>query len=113
MREAFKGLADVGEAGFIQQDLLQDEGGHCFGELTARLHDAKAQWDDLCCQQKVYDILFISLIKKDEIDPERSDLFHYLDKSTHNSETSKAEVFEWPGLAHSVEKGVEKEWNMS
>ena len=47
VREAFKGLADIGEACFVQQDLLQDEGGHCLGELAARLHNAKAEWDDL------------------------------------------------------------------
>lgn len=30
-----------------------------FGELTARLHDAKAQGDDLCCQKEVNYFLLV------------------------------------------------------
>ncbi len=35
MRESFKGLTDVGEPSLIEEYLLQDEGGHCLGELAA------------------------------------------------------------------------------
>lgn len=39
VRESLVRLTDVGQAGLVQQDLLQDEGGHRLGQLAARLHD--------------------------------------------------------------------------
>ena len=47
------GLADVVEAGLVQEDLLEDEGGHGLAQLRARLHDAETQRDDLRRQQEV------------------------------------------------------------
>ena len=46
MGESFVGLADVGETGFVEEDLLEDERGDGFGELAARFHDAQTERDD-------------------------------------------------------------------
>ena len=47
------GLADVVQSSLVQEDLLEDEGGHGLAQLRARLHDAQTQRDDLRRQQEV------------------------------------------------------------
>lgn len=88
MGEAFISLTDVCQTRVIQKNLLEDKGSNLkhklhnaqeilqywrchpaldckreeeyrFGELTAGLHDAKAQRDDLCCQKEVDYFLLI------------------------------------------------------
>lgn len=61
MRESLKGLADVGETCLVQQDLLQDERGHCFGELAARLHYPQTERNNLSRQEEIDHVLLISL----------------------------------------------------
>ena len=55
-KEAFCRGTDVVEPDVVQQDLLDNEGGHCLGQLAAHLHSAQAQRDDLCGQQEVDDL---------------------------------------------------------
>jgi len=37
--EAFIGMADIGEAGLVKEDFLDNKDGNSFGELGACLHD--------------------------------------------------------------------------
>ena len=50
--------------GFVEEDLLKDEGGHGFAELRAVLHDAQAERDDLGGEEKVDHLLLVSLEKR-------------------------------------------------
>ena len=84
--------ADVVETVVVEQYLLHDEDGHRLAQLRARLHDAKAQRDDLGGQQKVDDLGRV-----------------VLDQGADNAEGCEAEVLEWAGLGCRVEKGVEEE----
>lgn len=43
-----------------QKGLNTKESTYRFGEFAARLHDAQAQGDNFCCQQKIYHFLLIS-----------------------------------------------------
>ena len=45
----------------VLQDLLDYEGGHSLGELTAHLHGPQAQRYDLGGQQKVDDLCVVNL----------------------------------------------------
>ena len=36
----------------------------------------------------------------------------YLDQGPHNTKTGEPEVLKRSGLAHSVEKGIQKQWNV-
>jgi len=40
VRKAFVGLADVRQAGLVEQYLLDDESGHGLAQLRAAVHDA-------------------------------------------------------------------------
>ena len=60
--EALVCLADVPEAGFVEEDLLNDEDGNGLGELGARLHDAQAERDDLGGQEEVNDGIVVVLL---------------------------------------------------
>ena len=46
-RQPFRSGADVTEANVEQQDLLNNECGHGFGQLGPGFHDAKTQGNDL------------------------------------------------------------------
>ena len=94
--EPVVGLADVVEAGLVQQDLLQDEGGHRLAQLRAALHDPQTQRDDLRGEQEVDHLLLVRL-----------------DEGPDDPEGGEAEVLEGPGLADGVEEGVEVEGDVS
>ena len=53
--ESLVGVADVRQAGLVQEDLLDNEDGDRLRELRACLHDAQTQWDDLRGQEEVDD----------------------------------------------------------
>ena len=61
VREPVVGLTDVVQSRLVQEDLLQDEGCHCLGQLRSGLHDPEAEGDDLCGQEEVDHLLFVSL----------------------------------------------------
>lgn len=44
--EAFVCLTDVCQPEIVEQNLLHDEDGDCFGELRSGLHDAETERDD-------------------------------------------------------------------
>lgn len=49
-------LTDVRQAEIIEQDLLNDEDGDCFGEFRSGLHDAETERDDLGREEEVDDV---------------------------------------------------------
>ena len=61
--EALVGVADVREAGLVEEDLLHDEDRDGLGELGAGLHDSQAERDDLCRQQEVDDQVVVVLLQ--------------------------------------------------
>ena len=61
MGEPVVGLTDVIQTSLVQQDLLQDEGGHSLAQLGAALHDPQTQRDDLRGQQEVDHLLLVGL----------------------------------------------------
>ena len=60
--EPLVGVADVGQASLIEQDLLHDKDGDCLGELGARLHDAQAEGYDLGREEEVDNGVVIILL---------------------------------------------------
>ena len=92
MREPVVGLTDVVEAGLVQQDLLEDEGGHSLAQLGAALHDPQTQRDDLRGEEEVDHLLLVRLHEGPD-DPEGGE----------------TEVLEGASLADGVEEGVEVE----
>lgn len=54
--EALISSAYVVQSMIIKKDLLDDENSNRFAKLRSCLHNAKAQWNDLCGQEKVNDI---------------------------------------------------------
>ena len=93
--EALVGGTDVLEAHVVEEDLLDDEGGDGLGELTADLHDAEAEGNDLCLEQKVDDLGVV-----------------HLDEGTDDAQAGEAEVLEGPGGGGGVEKRVQIKWDM-
>lgn len=59
--ESLVSLADVLQAQVVEQDLLHNEDCDSLAELTARLHDTKAEWDDLGCEQEVDNLAAVVL----------------------------------------------------
>lgn len=57
----FLQMKDCSVAYIIQEDLLHDEGGHCFGEFASHFHCSQAQRNDFGCEQKIYNLCVIHL----------------------------------------------------
>lgn len=91
--EALVRLADVGEAHFVEEDLLDDENGDRLTELAPRLHDAQAEGDDFRGEQEVDDVAVVVL----------------LDEGANDAERGEAQVLEGPCLARRVEERVQEE----
>lgn len=85
-------LADICQAGVVQQDLLHDEDSDGLAELGARLHDAQAQRYYLGRQQEVDDIVRI-----------------VLDQRSDHAQRGQTEVFEGTRLRCRVEEGVQEQ----
>jgi len=64
--ESLIGVADVGETGLVEEDLLDDEDGDCLGELRASLHDAQAEGNDLGGKEEVDDLGVVVLLGEGE-----------------------------------------------
>jgi len=90
--EALVGLADVLQPEVVEEDLLHDEDGDCFGELGAGLHDPQAEGDDLGCEEEVD--YFAAVV---------------FDEGADHAEGGQAQVFKRAGLGGCVEEGVEEE----
>lgn len=54
--ESFVCRADICQANVVKQDFLNYENGDRLAQLGPGLHDPKAEWDDLGCQEEVNDI---------------------------------------------------------
>lgn len=54
--ESFVGLANICQSKVVEQDLLHDEDGDCFGKLRSGFHDAEAERDDLGREEEIDDI---------------------------------------------------------
>lgn len=54
--EALVGCADVVQSMVVKKDLLNDKNGNSFAQFGTGLHDAQAEWDNFCCEEKVNDI---------------------------------------------------------
>lgn len=87
---------DIPKANIIKQDLLHDKDGHRLAQLGARLHDAKAKWDNLSGQQEIDDIRRV-----------------ILDQSADNTERSETQVFEGSRFGSRVQEWVEEQRYMS
>ena len=87
--------ANVVESIIVKQDFLHNKDGHRLGQLRARLHNTKTEWDDLGGQQKVDDLGRV-----------------ILDECTNDTQRREPEILKRPRLGCGVEKWVEKERNM-
>ena len=90
--EALVSVADVVQAAHVKQDLLQDEGCHRFGQLTASFHYPQAQRDYLSGEEKGDDILLICF-----------------DQGSDDTEAGQAQVLKGAALAGGVEKRIEEQ----
>lgn len=64
--EALVSMADVCEACFVEEDLLDDEDRHRFGEFRASFHDAKAEGYDFRGEKEVDDGIVVILLQSGE-----------------------------------------------
>lgn len=94
--EPFVGLADVSQPHVVQQDLLDDKDGDCFGKFGTGFHDSKAKRDDLGGEKEGDHIRIVIL----------------LDQSTNHTERSKTQILERPCLGRRVEERVEEQRDM-
>ena len=60
--EPLVSLADVCEAEIVEQNLLDDEDGHRFGELRAGLHNPETEGADLGREEEVDDVRVVILL---------------------------------------------------
>lgn len=93
--EALISLADVGKAGVVQQDLLDDEYRDSLAEFGASLHDAQAERYDLG--------------GKKEVDNLRRVVF---DQCANDTKRCETEVLKRPTLGRRVEEWVEEQWDV-
>lgn len=91
--EALVGLANVGEADIIEQDLLDNEDGDRLAELAAGLHDSQTQGDDLGAEEERNDLAVVGL----------------LDEGADDAEGRQSEVFKGSCLGCSVEERIQEE----
>ena len=54
--ETLVGSTYVVQSMIVEEDLLDNEDSDSLAELRSRLHDPKAKWNDLGCQEEVNDI---------------------------------------------------------
>ena len=94
--ESLVGGADVGKTNIIQQYLLYNEDGHRLAQLRARLHNAKAERDDLGSEKEVDDIRGV-----------------ILDQCTDHAQGGEAQVFERARFRSGVEEWVEEKRDVS
>lgn len=87
--EALVGRANVVQSMVIKKDLLHDENGDSLAQFGAGLHDAQAQWDNFCCEEKVDDIRAV-----------------VLDQGANDTEGGQTEIFEWPRFGSRVQEWV-------
>ena len=90
--KALGGSTDVVQPHFIQQNLLYYERGDRLGQLQTRLHDAQAQRNDFCRQQKVNYLRII-----------------HLDQSADDAQARQSQVLERASFACGVEERVQEE----
>ena len=91
-KKAFYGGADVAESLLVAQDLLDDEGSHCFRQRLPVLHDSQAQRHDLGLHQEG-DRVGVAL----------------LHQCTYHPQGSHSQVLEDLAFGGGVEEGVEEE----
>lgn len=96
--EALVRLTDIVEAHVVEENFLDNENGYSLTELTASLHDAQAQRDDLRGKKEVDDIRRV-----------------VLNERANDTEGSEAQIFERARLGGGIEEWVEEErdvrWN--
>lgn len=85
-------LADVVEAHVVEENFLDNENGNSLTELTASLHDAQAQRDNLRGKEEVDDIRRV-----------------VLNERANDTEGSEAQVFEGARLGSGIKERVEEE----
>jgi len=90
--EALVRLTDVGQAGIVEQDLLDDEDRDGLAQLGAGLHDAEAQGDDLRREEEVDHLGGV-----------------VLDQGPDDAQGSQTEVLKWTRLGGGVQEGIEEE----
>ena len=87
--------ADVVQSMIIEENLLDDEDGHCFAELRTGFHYSKAQRNDFCGQQEVDDIRRI-----------------VFDKSPDDAEGCKTQVLKGSRFRGGIEEWVQEKWDV-
>ena len=70
--EPLHSCTDVAESLLITEDLLDDEGSHCFGKSLSVLHDPETKRDDLSLHEEG-DGVGITLLDESSDDSQRSD----------------------------------------
>ena len=55
-------LTYVGQSEVVEEDLLNDEDGYCFGEFGSCFHDSKAERDDFGGEEEVDDVGVVVLL---------------------------------------------------
>ena len=60
-KKTFRRHAQVRQSIIVHQDLLDDEGRHCLGQVGAALHYSEAKWDDFCLEQEGDDLWVVNL----------------------------------------------------
>ena len=60
--ESLVGVAYIGQAGLVEEDLLNYEDGDGLRKLRTSFHDAEAEWDDLCGKKEMYDRVVVVLL---------------------------------------------------
>jgi hypothetical protein len=117
--EALVGVTDVGEPGFVKEDLLHNEDRDRLGKFRARFHDAEAEGDDLGRKEEVYDRVVVILLRAIETEgsgwdrkKEEERRGAHFDESTDDTEGGEAKVFERTGFGRGVQERVQEEGYM-
>jgi len=92
-KEALVSVANIGQPRFVEQDLLDDEDGDRLGEFRAGLHDAEAEWNDLCGKEEVYDRVVVVL----------------LDEGSYDAKGGETQVFKGTRFGSRIQERIKKD----
>jgi hypothetical protein len=103
-------VANIGQPRFVEQDLLHDEDGDRLGEFRAGLHDAEAEWDDLCGKKEMYDRVVVVLLGDDKSKMVRRSMEKaHLDEGSYDAKGGETKVFKGTRFGSRIQERIKKE----
>ena len=119
-KEALVCVADVGEPGLVEEDLLHNEDRDGLGEFRAGFHDAQAERDDLRREEEVdHRVVVVLLVGRVRVRRRwgrvggcKGGASTHLDESADDAEGGEAQVLEGACFGSRIQEGIQEEGYM-